>query len=912
MNLVDNERSWAAEVISQINAYSAIRQLEIRRAGGEHTLKQLGSTSLFPDVLLFGGEDGSRVRHGWELKYPDTPVDDPATVQNAIRKAERLGVNSFLIWNVIDAHLYVKDSAGHFFVEKTWGPLPGKVREHVAGLRTEWVALLEDILEDLNRFFALGTLQSASPAFLQETFFSDFLNEYCGVTSDSLRQAANRDAKVEAEFNLWWHSSSEYLKQGKPQPLDFTILAQTVLVGWINRLLFCHYLKGFRQESRAVDTIAGDMSLDKGISVLDSISSRCDFMQVFRREAGAHLIPEEAWEGLKGLNAFLTDFAVDGIPQTTLRLALEGALNAAKRKVRGQYTTPEPLADLVVAIGMEDRTGALLDPCSGTGTIPKAALLARVSRGQSHATALAAIWASDRFQFPLQFTTMALAEPQAMRTPIRAFRQDVFSLNAAQSVELANPDDGSVLRETLPRFSTIVSNLPFVRFETLAQHDAGLRQRFRERVPGIDLDAKSDLFAYIILYLKDLLTDDGRVCVIVSNAWLGTEWGATFRRQLEPHFEIDVVAVSGAGRWFNNADVVTTVLCLRRRLGSGSGRPTRFVTTMRALADWDLSYVSGIATALHGGDGITSTPEGFRVRSYTPVELEGLEPLLIGWPGLFAQVGWIRTIDPWLVRSRDILSIGRGERRGWDAMFFPDPGHGIESEYIKPVLISGRGNRRLQICADGEAFCCSRSLEELHRLGHTGALNWIRSFQKKKNSTGEPLTESLQRANHYWYEMKADATADLAVAMNPEDRIFVARLTERSFVNQRLIRMSARAGGNLDLLHALLNSSLSVFFIESSGFGRGLGALDITPTKLKEGMKLVDPARISAKDSQAIIRAFTPLLSREALPLDEEMRSSDRSELDAAVLGSIGMSHVAQEIRDAVVELYGIRKAVKH
>jgi hypothetical protein len=245
-------------------------------------------------------------------------------------------------------------------------------------------------------------------------------------------------------------------------------------------------------------------------------------------------------------------------------------------------------------------------------------------------------------------------------------------------------------------------------------------------------------------------------------------------------------------------------------------------------------------------------------------------------------------------------------------MFFPDPDHGIEPNYIKPVLISGRGNRRLSLAADGEAFCCSIEAQELKQLGHLGALKWIRSFENKKNTTGQLLTESLKRPQHLWYEMKPDSTADFAIAMNPEDRVFTARLDSRSFVNQRLIRISAAEhDANLDLLHALLNSSLSIFFIESSGFGRGLGALDITPTKLKAGMKIVNPSHISPADIAKIVAAFQPLLLREALPLDQEMLSADRAVLDSAVLGSVHMAHLGHKIRASVTELYRVRKAVK-
>jgi len=67
-----NERSWAIDLITEINAYSSSRSRAIARAGGEHTLSgEDTATNLFPDVLLFGDPSGNLIRHGWELKMPD-------------------------------------------------------------------------------------------------------------------------------------------------------------------------------------------------------------------------------------------------------------------------------------------------------------------------------------------------------------------------------------------------------------------------------------------------------------------------------------------------------------------------------------------------------------------------------------------------------------------------------------------------------------------------------------------------------------------------------------------------------------------------------------------------------------------------------------------------------------------------
>lgn len=63
--------------------------------------------------------------------------------------------------------------------------------------------------------------------------------------------------------------------------------------------------------------------------------------------------------------------------------------------------------------------------------------------------------------------------------------------------------------------------------------------------------------------------------------------------------------------------------------------------------------------------------------------------------------------------------------------------------------------------------------------------------------------------------------ADLVASINYGDRLFIAKLKERSFVNQRLARFTKKTEiVDVDLCHALLNSALGMFFIEALGFGR--------------------------------------------------------------------------------------------
>ena len=124
---------------------------------------------------------------------------------------------------------------------------------------------------------------------------------------------------------------------------------------------------------------------------------------------------------------------------------------------------------------------------------------------------------------------------------------------------------------------------------------------------------------------------------------------------------------------------------------------------------------------------------------------------------------------------------------------------------------------------DRKAFCCGMETDELESLGYRGALAWIRKFEAEVNETGRPLPDVLARAGMKWYELTTDEVAEIFTMMNPDDRMFYAKFNSPTFINQRLIGLKRkRTSDNLDLLHALLNSMLSLFYIEAVGFGRGL------------------------------------------------------------------------------------------
>ena len=904
-----NERSWVIDVISEINRYSAASSKPIARAGGEYTLS--GPGSLFPDVLLFGDGSVATVRQGWELKMPDTPIDDPALLKNARDKAVRIGLGSFLVWNAAKAALYVRNDAGEFTYRKGWVSDGIERRADVARNRDSWVSTLHMIVDDLNDLMDYGDIRGVSPdVVIGPTLFGDYIDRYVPALSEAHRAMYAGSAMFAAEVDGWWDEN----RVEHPGHSKFDGLATVNLISWINNFLFAHYLKRFHSEARLVEDIRVGTAVRDAIWVFDSISAACDFRHVLRATLGQDNLDSATWNGLLDLNVVLTQMRLNSIDQEILCRVIETALTYSRKKLAGQYSTPLPLADLLVALSIEDRTRQVLDPCCGTGTIARAVYNLKRRVGMDGGGALSSTWASDKFSFPLQLCSIALSDPECMGEVVQVSQHDAFDLSVGQPNSFVDPNaEGTVIR-ALPKMHAVVSNLPFVRFENDEELNPGVAEIRETKVDEHNsvgaLSGRADLYAHLVIKVRDLVEDRGRLGVVVSNSWLGSDWGRQFRDILVDLFDVKMVVISGKGRWFSSTKVVTTMLILEKRTqGSVRGR-TAFVTTTEDIAEWKLR--SGGIDRLSGlmllGD---ESKGGFIRHDYEIPQMRLLESVGIGWNAMFGNVSWVTDIIADLVSVNESFQIARGERRGWDSLFYPKGDHGIETEFIRPVLLSARDIQGLLAVADGEAFCCLDAEGVLSDKNAHGAMRWIERFRHVTNGTGKPLPEVLERSGVPWYGMSPSTLADMVISMNPDQRLCVHRLSMRSFVNQRLIRLSAKSNTDMDLCHALLNSAVGMFMIEANGFGRGEGVLDLNATKMSRNMHMLDPKKVSNEGRASILEAFAPLLLRNALPLSEELLSADRIAFDAVVLRAYGVAHLIDTVYSSLLHVVNLRSAAR-
>lgn len=907
-----NERSWAISLISDINIMLQHLTLKICCAGGESTVST-GHQSMFPDVLLYGDESQTQILQGWELKMPDTLITDNTFIYDAERKARSLGLNSFFIWNFTAGVLYVKEY-GQYKIAKQWNNTNHiTTRNDVAKHKQDWVSAIREILIEINAYLISGIIKGASlGAIISDSIVATIIERNKQTVSRTLHKAAVSDAKMQAAIDVWWDEiKTEFSFDEKNQ---FDAYAKILLLNWANRIVFAHLIKYSHNAALDVENIDFKTSVCDADKIFLSITERCDFYNIFHGMNYNNYITEEAWHDIIDLNVFLTKNGLKKIQQSSLQSILEKTVDMSKRELNGQFTTPVILADILVRLTVHNWESNIIDPCCGTGSIPQAVIENKMKRLTDTKKCIETTWASDKFSFPLQIANISLTNAETINMPNRIFQSNVFELSAGKMIEIVNPTDGQIINVEMPYFDVVNSNLPFIPFEKIDNNERAIISAIASDIQlesGIVLSERNDYYSYIIFALRKILTDSGRIGVITSNSWLGTLSGQQFFKALRYFFNVEQLHISNTTRWFDNAQVITLILLLSKKTEMDENPSAKTI-----FAKWNKSLIElkneDLKSKLINSSILEQELDASVVSllKYSACEIEKVLKLSVSISALFHDILWLLDIEDKLIRIEEVFTVVRGERRGWDKLFYPEKGHKIESSYIKKVLKSAKNVKSLIAEPDFDAFCCSKSLEELEALNHYGAVKWIHRFINEPNEVGIPLTQSLKRKDMYWYEMKDSSTADIVTTMNPDKRLFFSRFDEPTFINQRLIGLKCRNEYSDRILnHALLNSIIGMFYIEAVGFGRGLGALDFNSKTIRKAFML-NPKLVEDSCRIEIIEKFTPLLSRNVYPTAQELNLQDRLDFDLAVLKAYGIESYYESIKTSLLSMQSMRLGI--
>ena len=99
-----------------------------------------------------------------------------------------------------------------------------------------------------------------------------------------------------------------------------------------------------------------------------------------------------------------------------------------------------------------------------------------------------------------------------------------------------------------------------------------------------------------------------------------------------------------------------------------------------------------------------------------------------------------------------------------------------------------------------------------------------------------------------------------------------------------------------------------MFYIEASGFGRGLGVLDINKDSIAK-CYMLNPQMVSPSDRKRILDAFNVLKGRDIKKVSEELFERDREIFEHIVLESFGIDDLFEDIRSSLLSMQKARSA---
>lgn len=943
LDIKRNERDWAGQLISWIKSAIDRKTTVFQDATNDTGVKMKSGRTKFPDILLFIDKTSGVIFNGWELKFPDTAVDDAVMLENALEKAQKLHSDSFVTWNGAEAIIWhINDeeyTLGNLSKLKVYPKVstinsredladPVKFAQHEPLLK----ARTEEILHDLDSLFRNGALK---PALDISKNIISAVREASAIIIPQFQEAIilekGSNRAFRDEFNKWkiYESSTLKILESSSRKKEYVIpeevLAKFTFYNLIGKTIF--YLTLCENLSGELEPVV----LDDNKSAKDLLNGyfdeakKIDYQAIFRPYFTdsieySELTDKTIYALLEVLTAF--DFKV--LPTEVIGHILENLVPDDEKQKFGQYFTNGVLANLVAFPIVKTNKDVLFDPTCGTGTFLNSFYKILQDFGtKEHRELLKQIWGNDVSHFPAILSVINLYKQDVVATDNfpRVMRNDFFNLEVGEKVVFPDSyDHNKHIDVPIPTFDGIASNFPFVQQEDIPNEklSAYFREQFQSEQQAFlkdntfKINERSDYFTYCIYNADRFLKPDGCLSAITSNAWLGKEYGFQFKKFLLDNFHIRYVVKSNAEHWFKDSQVSTIYFVLDK---IQSEEPTKFVTLNRKLNELFVTdsiseqiqqieeFYSDIDNCSDPHNDLWEKDNFFddlfkRKDGSLSVCMASKECLLgsldnkTNWGQFFLSTNLFGSFDNCLTQYHpNIVKVFRGERTGWNPMFVikgenVKASH-INEKYLVPYVKSSSELQQIEFDDNYKfsAFVCQDEEKDIDK----GTKSWIDKFVNAPNKNGsQTISEACAGHRPYWYSLNPKR-AHIITAINPYERFFFTFAKEPFVIDQRLIAMQVQNGYDVELIAALLNSVITFLILEMRGTSRNLGALDLNADFLKQ-LKILNPTILNGGQRDMIIKAFAPLKARTVDNVFIEFTKEDRINFDKIVLSCFGIN----------------------
>ena len=630
-----NELEFQGEVIVWLNDVIARRyRPRIDKATQEKPRVTSGKRS---DLIVWTNRKTENAFLAIELKTPSTPINDPDFVVDAVEKAYHWNAKYLAVWNMREYELYQA-------LDSHQVPLPNKAI--VRSTRPLPLASVEDWLKPSHS----RSLREIAHQILEAALIHDELGDHPGhaieteifverltdsvdrlkwLLYEQLRKAAKVNRKLRKRINA---ISAEQGFKGFVEDIDYAIAGQIAhrLTG---QILFYFALRRKITTLRAISLSESDQLPDALRTYWNDVR-RYDYEALFKPAEIDSLVefPEEAQLCAKELIENLAEYDWASLTDDVLGSIFERLIPRDEQILLGQFYTPRPVADLLVAFTVDGERPLVLDPGCGSGTILMAVYSYLSHSSQlSHKELLSLIWGFDISPFAAELAVINL------------FRQDMSEYDNFPRIVSGSFFDRTpkevvkfpVSRKTggtekvsisIPRFDCIVGNPPYLRSQNQDDLDPKYRNRLFAAAKSASVLAppKTDLFAFFVYHALQFMKEGSRIGFVTPASWLTADFARPLQEALVSRIRLVAVIASSAESFFPQVQINTVLLVAEKLSVMEEAHTIRFVTLKQPVARLTSNQHDYWTTVVDIVDEIESTVESIEDERFRVKVVDGM------------------------------------------------------------------------------------------------------------------------------------------------------------------------------------------------------------------------------------------------------------------------------------------------
>jgi len=764
-------------------------------------------------------------------------------------------------------------------------PLPQRRLKHFRVYFEE--AFAKTILEEVCRFRrGIGKWLELDDVFLQRlrtfhTFITPFILE-------SLNGRLKEDNRFKDEYVRWLKSQ---LFEYSPERNES--IAEQLSYMLMNRLTFYKTLETqipSLYKLTKIETEDPKVFSEKLRDVFDKVCRDVDYEAIFEPHTilDQILLPKKLIYTLNDFIEELGTYDLSKIRSDVIGRVYEELIPDVERHRLGQYYTPPPIIELITDICIKSPNDRVLDPaCGSGGFLVKAYHKLRDLKKKAnpfaedsklHEEILNQLYGIDINQFPAQLSSINLA--------VRNLKVASRNINLIVSDFFKVKPSTSILPKEL---DVVVTNPPYTRQEEMEYKDQ-IREEALTYSNGsmVQLDKRAGIYAYFFTHSAKFLRNLGRMGYITSNTWLDVGFGEGLKQFFLDHFKV-IAIVEFDSAVFGTALVNTCVSILKKE-EDAKERLKNVVKFTRLKKAMEIGKV--VNTILSLKEDYEDEQIRVVVKSQESLQAEERWGKYIRAPSIY--FGILR--KPLIVALGDIAEVRFGVKTGANQFFILDKDQiklwGIEKEYLRPILTSIRELTSIELKPEdvkNRLLWVHGNKEEIR---NENVLKYIKHGEEMEIATkrGTRIArESIKgvqnlrtcRQRRIWYDLgKYRVPPIIAPYMMWERALFFQNEADAFPINT-LHSLYPKDKENVELLLALLNSTLTAFLLELTGRSYGGGVLKVEAYELKN-LPIIDPRKINQKEKKQLTSTLQRLKEAQKKN-DAKSEGKARLELDNVV-----------------------------